>query len=134
MDTTDPTTTNPTAKPHVAADKLLLGIALIGIGIAGFLGAIDVLHIRNLGKLWPVFLIVIGIGREIEAIRNRRANGGWILLAVGTWFLVSNFHLFDLTPREALPIGAIVAGAVIALHGVIDRPYTAKETRNEQPE
>jgi hypothetical protein len=128
------TTTNPDAKPRIAADKLLLGIALIGIGIAGFLGAIDVLHIRSIGKLWPVFLIVIGVGQEIEAIRRRRAGGGWVLLAVGTWFLVSNFHLFDLTPREALPIAAIVAGAVIALHGVIDRPHVTKEMRNEHTE
>ncbi|HEX2836239.1 MAG TPA: DUF5668 domain-containing protein [Thermoanaerobaculia bacterium] len=109
-------------RPGVKADKLVLGIALIALGIVGFLGAIDLLYIRDVWRLWPLLLIVIGIGNEVEAIRNRRKGGGWVLIAIGTWFLIGNFHIFGLSHSRAIPVIVVIAGASIALHALIDRP------------
>lgn len=124
---------------RVAFDKLVIGAALMLAGAAWFLGAVEVLHIRDLWRLWPVVLIVIGVANEAEAIRNRQSDGGWILLAIGTWFLVGNFELFGLSHGRALPVAVIVAGATIALHGIIDRPaspssanVTSKEASDER--
>jgi uncharacterized membrane protein HdeD (DUF308 family) len=111
-----------TTHSRVPVDKLLIGVALIGFGILAFLGSIDVVIITDVGRLWPIFLIIIGVGNEIEAIRRRRAGGSWVLLAVGTWLLIGNLHIFGLNHSQALPVAAIVAGAMIALHAVIDRP------------
>ncbi len=123
-----------TTHPRISADKLVIGIALIVVGIAGFLGAIDVLHTRDVWKLWPLFLIVIGLANEAEAIRKRRSDGGWILLAIGTWFLIGNYHMFGLSRGSAMPVGVIVAGAAIALHAIIDKPAEMTEKRTERLE
>jgi hypothetical protein len=115
----------------IKADKLILGVALIAIGIVAFLGAIDVLHVRNLWRLWPLFLIVIGLGSEVEAIRKRREGGGWVLIAIGTWFLIGNFRLFGLSHSRALPVVVVIAGAAIALHALIDRPALRAPKEND---
>lgn len=120
-----------TTQRRVLADKLVIGVALIAVGIAGFLGALDVFHIRDVWRLWPLILIVIGLANEAEAIRNRRSDGGWVLLAIGIWFLIGNFHLFGLSHGRAMPVAVVVAGASIALHAIIDRP-AARGTRDSQ--
>jgi EamA domain-containing membrane protein RarD len=123
-----------TTHHRILGDKLVIGIALIAVGIAGFLGALDIFHIRDIWRLWPLVLIVIGLANEAEAIRNRRSDGGWVLLAVGTWFLVGNFHLFGLSHGRAMPIAVVVAGASMALHAVIDRPAAAARTTSDSEE
>jgi hypothetical protein len=116
---------------RVPADKLVIGVALIVVGIAGTLTALDILQFRDAGRLWPLILIIIGLGTEAEALRNRREGGGWILIAIGTWFLVGNFHLFGLSHGRALPIAAIIAGAAIALHALVDKPTSKENTHDE---
>lgn len=119
-------------RPQVPIDKLVIGLVLVAVGLTGFLQAIDLIHIRAVWRLWPVILIVIGIGSEAEAIRNRKSSGGWVLLAIGTWFLVGNFHLFGLSHGQAMPVAVVVAGAVIAMHALIDRPEAPKEISHER--
>lgn len=121
-------------RPGVRADKLILGVALIAVGIAGFLGAVDLLPLRNIWRLWPLLLIVIGLGNEFEALRNRRKSGGWVLIAIGTWFLIGNFHIFGLSHRSAIPIVVVIAGASIALHALIDRQEVSHERHSNHNE
>jgi hypothetical protein len=121
-----------TTANRIAADKLIIGVALVGAGIAGALGVMDVLHVRDIGRLWPVILIVIGLAGEAEAILKRRSDGSWVLLALGVWFLIGNFHFFGLSHGRALPVAISIAGAAIALHAVIDAPPAATETHDER--
>lgn len=104
------------------ANKLIFGLCLIAVGTLAFLGAIDVIHPRHIGRYWPLILIAIGVGGELEAIQKRKANGSYILLAVGCWMLAGTFHLFGLSIHGAMPIGVVVAGVFLILHALIDRP------------
>ena len=125
MDSTEP-------QPRIALDKLIAGVALITVGVAGFLGAMDILHFRDIGRLWPLILIVIGLGSEIESLRRRREGSGWILIAIGTWFLIGNFHLFGLSFRHALPVAIAIAGAGIVTHAIVDKPGSAKKEESNE--
>ena len=117
-------------RPGVAIKKLVFGLCLVVVGTAAFLGAIDVWSVRHLWKFWPLLLIAAGVSHEIEALQRRRADGGYIMLAVGCWLLVGTFHLFGLTVREAMPIGLVVAGFFVVVHALIDRP-TVTERNND---
>jgi hypothetical protein len=117
--------------PRVAMDKLFIGVTLIAIGIAGVLGALDLVRVRDIVRLWPLVLIAIGLGSEIEAIRHRREGGGWIFVALGAWLLTGSLHLFGLSLHEAMPVGIAVAGAGLVIHALTDKPVAKKENHDE---
>jgi hypothetical protein len=113
-----------TGESRIAISKLVFGIFLVVGGVAAFLGSIDVWHVHHIARFWPLILIAIGVANEIEAIRDRRGDGGYILIAIGVWMLVGSLHLFDLSFGEAMPIGIAIAGLGIVFHALFDRPST----------
>ena len=112
---------------HVPMGKLALGIALLLVGVLSFTDYIDVLDLREIWRYWPVFLIFIGAASELDALRQRKAGGGYMLVAVGVWMLVGNHHFFGLSHRTAFPLGVAVAGLGVILHALIDVPVPAKK-------
>lgn len=115
---------------EISIEKLIIGVALVAVGIASFLGAIDVLDFTNIWRLWPLAFIVIGLASEAEALRKRRSDGGWILIAFGVWMLAATRGILGLTYGSALPLAVVVAGVFLVLHAVFDLPV-AEEKENE---
>ena len=113
------------------ASKLVFGLLLIFIGIAGFLDAIDVWEIGNLWSWWPLGLIAIGLANEITALSKRRSDGGSVMIAIGVWLLIGTHHFFGLNPRTAFPVGIAVFGLGMLLHAVVDRPQQRKEEQEK---
>ena len=114
------------------ANKLIFGLLLIAVGTLAFLGSIDVIPVHHIGRYWPLILIAIGVGGELEAIHKRKGDGSFILLAVGCWMLAGTFHLFDLSIRGAMPIGVVVAGVFVILHALIDRPAVSAANQSQE--
>jgi hypothetical protein len=112
------------------AGKLMTGLVLLTIGILGFLDAIDVLDTNNLWRYWPVILIVIGAANELEALRARKSDGSFILIAVGVWLLAGTQRLFGLSFGHAMPLGIVVVGLAVLLHAIVDRPQTITRKEN----
>jgi hypothetical protein len=83
-------------------------------------------------KLLGILLIALGLSHEIDAIRHRRRQSGYILLAVGVWMLIGTQHFFDLSVRSAFPIGIVVVGLGVLLHALIDPPVAAIEHTNTE--
>jgi hypothetical protein len=107
--------------------KLIFGLILIAVGIGGFLDAIDVWEVGNLWNWWPVGLIVLGLANEVTALRQRRSDGGTVMLAVGVWMLIGSRHLFGLSYHTAFPAGIAVFGLGMLLHAIVDRPRAGKK-------
>lgn len=120
-----------TQPPGVAVGKLIFGLCLVVIGTAAFLGAIEAWNARHFWKFWPLLFIVIGLGNEAEALRRRKSDGSFVLIAIGCWLLAGTFHLFGMTIGDAIPVGLVVAGLGVVLHAIVDRPtVTEKEKHN----
>ena len=107
--------------------KLVWGLALLTVGILGFLDAIDLYEVRGLWRYWPVLLIVLGVGSEADALAHRRSGGGYMLIAVGVWLLAGTHHFLGLTHRSAFPLGVAVAGLGVIVHALIDAPQQPKK-------
>jgi uncharacterized membrane protein HdeD (DUF308 family) len=107
--------------------KLAWGIVLLIVGILGFTDAIDLYDVGHLWRYWPVILIVLGVVSEAEALRERRSSGGYMLIAVGVWFLAGAHHFLGLNHRSALPLGIAVAGLGLIVHAIVDAPVVKKE-------
>ena len=117
---------------EISVEKLIIGLALVAVGVASFLGAIDVLDFTNIWRLWPLAFIVIGLASEVEALRKRKSDGGWILIAIGVWLLASTRGILGLTYRTAFPLAVVIAGAFLVLHAIFDAPVAEeKEKEND---
>jgi hypothetical protein len=110
-----------TQPPRISAGKLLTGIALLAVGILAFTHAIDLdeWYSDQLWRYWPVFLIVIGIGAEIDTLRNRSGDGGFVLIAIGVWMLAGSLELFGLSYRSGFPLAIAVFGLGLITHSIL---------------
>ncbi|HVR40899.1 MAG TPA: DUF5668 domain-containing protein [Thermoanaerobaculia bacterium] len=108
--------------------KLALGLLLLVAGGLMFLDEIDLIHVGPIWSYWPVFLIVVGVVSEYDAIRYGRGDGGFILIAVGVWMLCATQRIFGLNYRTGFPIGVVIAGAGMTLHAIL------RSTRSELKE
>jgi hypothetical protein len=108
-----------TTSTPVSAGKLVFGIVLVAVGVLAFADAIDVWDFREIWRWWPVLLIVLGISKEIDTLRARRGDQGYILIAIGIWMLAATQHFLGLDYASAFPIGVAVAGLGIIVHALL---------------
>lgn len=120
-----------TQPARIPAGKLLTGIALLAVGILAFTHAIDFddWYPEEIWRLWPVILIVIGIGSEIDTLRTRKGDGGFVLIAIGVWMLAGSLELFDLSYRSAFPLGVVVFGLGLITHALLG---VQKKEKNDE--
>ena len=104
---------NETETPHFSAGKLMGGVVLLAIGIAG------ITHTREVWQYWPLLLIFLGLGQEADALRTRRGDGGFFLIAIGVWMLAGSLELFGLSYRSAFPLAIVMAGIGMVLHALL---------------
>ena len=123
----DDITTTTTTDSRIPLGKLALGIALVLVGILSFTDYMDLVDPREIWRYWPVLLIFIGVSSEVDALRQRKEGGGYIMAAIGVWMLVANHRFFGLNHRTAFPLGIAVVGLGVILHALVDAPVTKKE-------
>jgi hypothetical protein len=96
--------------------KLVLGASIALAGILLTLDNLDLLRARTFLRFWPVVLITIGalmIGRAGEG--SGRVGGG-VAVAVGTWLLLVNLDLIQVSIWEFFwPIVLICLGTSLVL-------------------
>jgi hypothetical protein len=95
------------------AKQVTTGVLLVTIGLI-FLGEqLQPGAAWDFGRLWPVVLIVIGLGRLASTSERRRGGAFWFLF-LGGLFLLNNYHVLRI--RESWPL-FIVAGGISILMG-----------------
>jgi hypothetical protein len=95
-------------KKDVGAGAVLILVGLLLLG--SNLGTLPELEI---GRLWPVVLIVIGAGKVLFPDEGSRLAGVPLLL-VGGIFLAHNYHLMGL--RQSWPLFVVSAGISVLAH------------------
>lgn len=102
---------------------IVSGAILLGIGIIMLLDNTGMLHVRLDGLIAPLILITIGSAkvldrRDVTAARCRRSTGGFWLIGIGVWMLVSQTHLFGLSFGTSWPLLIILAGLLVVMRGI----------------
>ena len=122
-------------KPALSIQKLIFGLVLMTFGVLAFVDSMDLWNPGQWWRLWPVALIVLGLGSEADALFARRPSGGGVfLLAVGVWMFVARSGYFGLSHRTAFPLAIAVVGLFMTLHALVDKPQPEaqkKETNHE---
>ena len=96
------------------ASQLTTGVLVIAIGVLLLAGQLDVGF--HFGRLWPVVLIVIGLGRYLGTGDDGRRGSGFWFLFLGAIFLLNNYRVLML--HDSWPLFIVAAGVAIILgHG-----------------
>lgn len=108
--------------PTVNRSTLVLGLILITVGVLVLLNNVGLIPVE-VARLWPVLLVVLGVGLLGNSLMRRRGGGlmgGVMVLAVGVMLLLQNF---DLVPGSAFgPVMVMAAGAGLLLRGLVRAP------------
>lgn len=106
------------AEPDRRRDQshLVWGIVLIALGA---LMLVDQLQIStapwgirlNVGRLWPLILVVIGVARLVTSFGSERPLRGLWLILLGGLFLLHTYDVMHLS--ESWPLFIVAAGVSI---------------------
>ncbi|HKP86196.1 MAG TPA: DUF4097 family beta strand repeat-containing protein [Blastocatellia bacterium] len=113
---------------------LLLGLLLVGVGVAIFFSPPESGLTVWLTRLWPVFMICAGVVRVMGYAVERKPRspmGGMLLIIIGVLFFVSRFHS-DLNALEIYGRYWILLLAVYAGVELI-RYYSHRHTEGPTP-
>lgn len=89
--------------------RLVLGFAVMAVGLLLTLDNLGVLEARHFWRYWPVILIVGGIAKAFEAMREGRRPVGAHLVLIGSFLLLANLGFINF--RAFWPILILLLGA-----------------------
>jgi hypothetical protein len=90
--------------------QLGVGVFLLIAGIALLLENLDIIRTAQVWNFWPVILIILGLGKMLDAkIPGEYQKAFWMLF-IGSWLLISELHLFGLDYHDSWPILLIGVG------------------------
>jgi len=92
---------------------LVGGAVLIVIGLIFLAGELNMAPGLDVGRLWPVILITIGLVRIVVPHRSGNRGGGVWLLFVGGLFLLHNYWVLRL--HDSWPLFIVAAGVSIVI-------------------
>ncbi len=84
--------------------QLGVGVFLLVIGSILLLDNFDIINTPSIWNFWPLILIIIGIGKLLDARLPQEYQKAFWMLFLGTWFLISELHLFGLSYHNSWPI------------------------------
>ena len=86
--------------------QVLVGLAIILVGLGFLAHRLDVWHVHLSLRMWPLVLLIMGGAKVID----RNARSGLFLIYIGLWGLVSEFRLFGLGYESSWPLLIIGVG------------------------
>src|SRR5438445_10829210 len=89
--------------------RLVLGFAVMAVGLLLTLDNLGVLEARHFWRYWPVILIVGGLAKAVEARREGRRPVGAGLVLIGFFLLLANLGLINF--KAFWPILILLLGA-----------------------
>src|SRR5260370_27137752 len=97
--------------------RLVLGFAVMAVGLLLTLDNLGVLEARHFWRYWPVILIVAGIAKAVESMREGRRPVGAGLVVIGSFLLLANLGFINF--RAFWPILILLLGASMVWKAVM---------------
>ena len=111
--------TEPTT-PTVDRRALAFGLGVLVVGVLLTLSHLHVLPPLQIGQLWPLILVGLGIGRLVAPKHGRRRWPGAVLTLVGLWLLMNSLHWWNLPIDVAWSAALAIGGLCIVADALID--------------
>ncbi len=105
---------------QVINPKLIIGLAIILIGVLALLANLGFDTDIGIWDYWPVILILIGLSMILQPAEYRNAFTGFLFVVIGFLFLLDNFDIIDFGFNLIWPVLIILIGIAIVRHGIGD--------------
>lgn len=86
---------------------LVSGVLLIGVGLIFLASNLEMVPEVNIARMWPLILVVVGIGK-IVAPGDEGRWSGLTLILIACIFLAHNYRVLSL--HDSWPLFIVVAG------------------------
>jgi hypothetical protein len=101
----------PSAVPG-ATSSLIAGLVLSVVGVALLLDRFGLVHVENIWRFWPLFLIVPGVIKLSKGPSSRRIWGGFLVF-FGTLLLLHEFQYFPYGWNYLWPLFLVFGGVLL---------------------
>ena len=115
--------TEPKA-PSPFSPKLVLGVAIIVMGLVLTLDNLGLVEAHLVFKLWPLVLVALGVAKLRQ--EGSGGTGGWVLIFAGAFILLANFGHLHLTDAFG-PLLIVALGIFLVVRAL-------KQSRGVPPE
>ncbi|HPS77952.1 MAG TPA: DUF5668 domain-containing protein [Thermoanaerobaculaceae bacterium] len=95
--------------------RLLLGLMVCALGVVFTLDHLGWMDAGHIGSYWPLFLVVFGLSRLLQAPGGRGRGFGLVMVVVGTWWTLYNLEIVDINVWRVWPVLLIIAGLGMVL-------------------
>jgi hypothetical protein len=107
----------------MSVPRIVFGLVILTIGVLLTLDKLGWIEVASIGRLWPVFLILIGLSRFLQPAGEPGRGFGAILIFVGGWWLFYNLGwtelwLWDYWPLILVIVGLSILWRAVRLRGV----------------
>ncbi len=92
---------------------LSVGFFLLVAGVLLLLDNFDIFYTNHVWHYWPIIILVVGLGKLLDAQYVWEYRKAFWTLFVGGWFLISELHIFGLGYHNSWPILLIGFGITI---------------------
>jgi len=99
---------------------MTMGLVVVAIGLIMLAGQLD-WHL-NIGRLWPVIFVLIGVGKFASSDEDARGSGVFFLF-LGAIFLMHTFRIFTL--NHSWPLFIVLGGVSMIFHR--DRRHSKRD-------
>ena len=93
--------------------RVIVALFVIALGVLFLLKNLGVPISFDIWQLWPVALILVGLSHLSQTRETGQSLGGWILIAIGVLFLLSNLDIIPYGFFEFWPVVLILVGILI---------------------
>jgi hypothetical protein len=97
---------------------LIIGVAIVAIGVALLLDNMGLYHMYNVWQYWPVILIAMGLGKVMDSSAGSGKLWGGFMVLIGCGFLADNLHLFHFGFDLIWPLLIIYFGGLMLWRGL----------------
>ena len=101
--------------------RIVWGGILILLGIIYALDSFNVLSAGDILEFWPLILIGIGATKISQARFSSQRTAGFILVAIGSVFLLRSFHLVWFRGRDLWPVVFLLVGGFLVWQALARR-------------
>jgi predicted membrane protein len=99
--------------------QLILGLAVIGIGILFLLDNLGILEVRHVFHFWPTVFIIAGLAKLCDTRSTNGAVAGVMLVAVGVLMTLSRMGYFYFNWSTMWPLVLIAVGVGVIYKSLI---------------
>ena len=106
-------------------EKVITGGLLLLLGVLFILDNFHVIDAGSLWDYWPLFIIAPGLSRVLTPTRPGQRVGGFILVAIGSFFLLRNLGFLWVPFHKVWPFGLVALGLYVIWQAAMPRTPAA---------